>query len=445
MLHLDEAQDRVVDCLRDFLRERSRSWRVLLVSDVMARQRVVLWCPKTKRHSATDEIQRRLADAGGPYWSGDVLLGQGPDEMPDGPWQETAWDEASDVGDVPGLRLLERHLSKAGWFDAPAEPPWLLGRRKRGGATICGFYSFKGGVGRSTALAATALQFAARGDRVAVLDADLDSPGVGSLLHGHDGVIADVGLVDYLLEAPLIGNAGACRLDDFHHRCPPDLHHGRGEILVFPAGRMNRRYIEKLARLDYGANSAERASHPLVDLLEQIRAELDPQWILVDARAGLGEVSGFLTGGVCHLYVLLGTLADASWQGLELVLDRLGGHRLRSDLSQCECLLAAAMIPRGQGGQYDRLIAGFTDRARDMFSRSYYAESGERDSAWTVDDLANDSDAPHVPTGLPYDPQLAVFTDLREVASDVLLGSGSPYQRLADRIRMSAEQLRGGR
>ena len=307
---------------------------------------------------------------------------------------------------------------------------------------LCGFYSFKGGVGRSTALAATALQFAARGDRVAVLDADLDSPGVGSLLHGHDGAVADVGLVDYLLEAPLIEDAGACRLEDYHHRCPPDIHDGRGEILVFPAGRMNRRYIEKLARLDYGASSAERPQHPFVDLLEQIRAELDPQWILVDARAGLGEVSGFLTGGLCHLYVLLGTLADASWLGLELVLDRLGGQRLRSLGSQCECFLAAAMIPRLQEEQYERSVAAFTDRASDVFSASYYAESGERDSAWTVDDIANSSDAPHVPTGLPYDSRLALFGDLEEVASSVLLQSGSPYEQLAARIRMSTEQLR---
>ncbi|MDE2977557.1 MAG: P-loop NTPase [Acidobacteriota bacterium] len=340
------------------------------------------------------------------------------------------------------LRVLDRHLAKAGWFDAPDDPPWRLGKHRRSGAAICAFYSFKGGVGRSTALAAAALHFAAGGDRVVVLDADLDSPGVGSLLHGHDRTVADVGLVDYLLEAPLVRDAGGCRLADYHHRCPPDLHGGRGEILVFPAGRMDRRYIEKLARLDYGANSLGRAQHPFVDLLEQIQGELAPEWILVDARAGLGEVTGFLTGGLCHLYVLFGTLAEASWRGLELVLDRLGGQRLRSQGSQCECLIAAAMIPRLQEERYERSIAAFTDRASDVFSTSYYAESGERDSAWTVDDVASSSDAPHVPTGLFYDARLALFSDLEEVAANVLLQSGSPYEGLAERIRMSTEQLK---
>ena len=103
MLHLDEAQDRVVKCLLDFLDGRSRSWRVLLVSDVMARYRVVLWCPATKRCSAAEELDSRLADAGRQYWSGDVLLGQAPKEFPDGPWQAGAWAEAEEIGDASGL------------------------------------------------------------------------------------------------------------------------------------------------------------------------------------------------------------------------------------------------------------------------------------------------------------------------------------------------------
>ncbi len=100
------------------------------------------------------------------------------------------------------------------------------------------------------------------------------------------------------------------------------------------------------------------------------------------------------------------------------------------------------MIPRSEEEQYARAVAAFTDRASDVFGTSYYAESGERDSAWTVDDLANSSDAPHVPTSLPYDSRLALFVDLEEVASSVLMQPGSPYGELAARIRTSTEQLR---
>ena len=77
------------------------------------------------------------------------------------------------------LRILGRHLTKSGWFEAPAEPPWKL--RAEHEPAIVLFYSFKGGVGRSTALAATASHLASNGDQVVVLDADLDAPGVASM------------------------------------------------------------------------------------------------------------------------------------------------------------------------------------------------------------------------------------------------------------------------
>ena len=211
-------------------------------------------------------------------------------------------------------------MAKSGWFEAPPEPPWKL---TKNAPTIVLFYSFKGGVGRSTALAATALRFAAAGDRVVVLDADLDAPGVASLLAGHDGATASWGIVDYLLEHRV------CRqmephTDDYHHRYADAGALVAEDILVYPAGTFDQGYVDKLARIDYG-NQPDGSEHPFVALLEQIRSEHAPRWILIDARAGLGEMSGFLTGGLCHLHVLLGTLADASWRGLELILERLGG------------------------------------------------------------------------------------------------------------------------
>lgn len=47
---------------------------------------------------------------------------------------------------------------------------------------IVTFYSFKGGVGRSTALVATALQLANKGRRVILVDMDLEAPGLPELL-----------------------------------------------------------------------------------------------------------------------------------------------------------------------------------------------------------------------------------------------------------------------
>src|SRR3569833_142258 len=65
------------------------------------------------------------------------------------------------------------------------------------------FYSYKGGVGRSTALAIVARQLAREGFSVAVIDLDLEAPGINSLLLAQS-VPSPIGVVDYLYHAPRI-------------------------------------------------------------------------------------------------------------------------------------------------------------------------------------------------------------------------------------------------
>ena len=450
MQRLDDAHARAERELAEWLaRQPQREhWRALLVNDVFARLRVVLWGPsdKDKWELGSAEVDRTLHDAATVFWSGRVLQGRKKRNHPDGEWQEEAWRQAGRRDERDRLRILERRLGKTGWFEAPAEPPWTApGTKVRGKKppAIALFYSFKGGAGRSTALAAAALQLAADGERVVVVDADLDAPGVGSLLAGRGGVTASSGVVDYLLEHRVADDGNALDISDYHHRHVIDSAASTGEIFVFPAGTFNDRYVEKLARIDYGAPPAG-AVHPFVALLKQIRRDLEPGWILVDARAGLGEVSGFLTGGLCHLHVLLGTLADASWRGLERILDRIGGSRVRNGRPQAKCLLAAAMVPRSDERLFRELVDRFTDQARDSFSAQYYADSADLDSPdefWTLDDLES-TDAPHVPVVLPYVERLATFRDLSEVAEPVLLG-GEPYRRLVGRLRDATAGFRG--
>lgn len=438
MQHLDEAHKRAETCLAEWLKNKPKNWRVLLVKDVRAMLRMILWCSDPEWKSSHDEINRRLDDVASHYWSKSILRGRRRGH-PDYNWQEEAWRKARNHEETDRLRILDRYLVKTGWFDAPVEPPWKVWDRNAPAITV--FYSFKGGVGRSTALAATALHLAASGERVVVLDADLDAPGVGSLLAAHDGATASWGIVDYLLERRIQGEGNPLPIADYYHRYPTGSI--AGEILVFPAGAFDEHYVDKLARIDYGTPSTSSV-HPLVSLLNHTRQDLAPGWILVDARAGLGDVSGFLTGGLCHFHVLLGTLADASWRGLERVLERLGGDRVREGKTQAECLLVASMVPWFDDELFKTLVERFTDRARDVFSECYYADPAESESPddfWTLNDVES-TDAPHVPVVLPYNERLATFRDLNEVAKPILLRDGEPYQDLAGRLRVGAGRFR---
>ena len=429
MQHLNEAYQLAEDYLSDWIDSKPDRWRTLIVKDVLSMLHIILWCTKSELEQSSIEIDTKLSEICPHYWSKSILPGRSGGH-PDKTWQEDAWNQASNHATTEKLRILEKHLTKSGWFEAPRSPPWTTHAKNSPNLVL--FYSFKGGVGRSTALAATALHLANAGDRVAVLDADLDAPGVGSLLAGHDGVTAGCGIVDYLLEQRLLGQP-ELPTDDYYHRYVAPDTADRGEIVVYPAGAFNSSYVDKLARIDYGTPFAGEL-HPFVVLLQQIRRELEPRWILIDARAGLGEISGFLTGGLCHLHVLLGTLAEPSWRGIELILDRLGGDRIRNGQPQAECLLTASMVPRSDESLYQMLVSRFTERARDAFSDHYYAEPDDAsDDLWTLSDIES-VDAPHVPVVLPYDERLATFRDLHDVAEGILLRAG-PYRDLAERLR----------
>lgn len=437
MQHLDDAHAQAEGRLAAWLMNKAGGWRVLLIKDVVAKLRVVLWCPDKSWEAGRREVDEQLDEAASDYWSKAVLRGR-KREHPDGAWQEEAWLAGRSHAETGRLRIVDRHLSKSGWFDAPTEPPWKI--RARNAPAVALFYSFKGGAGRSTALAATALQLAAAGERVAVLDADLDAPGVGALLAGYDGATAPCGITDYLLEHRILGGEDRLSMEDYYHRYAAGEGASTEDIFVFPAGSFDRRYLEKLARIDYG-EPPEGSRHPFVSLLEQIRRHLAPGWILVDARAGLGDVSGFLTGGVCHFHVLLGTLAEASWRGLELMLERLGGARVRGGKAQAECLLVAAMLPRSDEKLFQTFVRRFEDRARDVFSEHYYADPQEEpDMLWTLDDIES-NDAPHVPVVLPYEERLATFRNLSDVAEPILL-RGS-YTELAERLRAGLRRFTG--
>ena len=66
MQHLDDAHERAERRLAACLMNKSRDWRALLVKDVLARLRVILWCPDRSWESGRREIDGELNKVGSP-------------------------------------------------------------------------------------------------------------------------------------------------------------------------------------------------------------------------------------------------------------------------------------------------------------------------------------------------------------------------------------------
>jgi hypothetical protein len=418
-LHFDEAKPAVETALREWLARMPQVTKALLVVDLVGKLRLAIW---SLAAPDTGSLEQELREKCGVWWSGEVLHVDQADEVTRDLYTETWSQEPRDLTE-PRLVVLDRHRSRTAWFVDEVAPLWSAPEPH---PPIVVFYSFKGGLGRSTILASFAIQRAREGERVCVLDLDLDSPGVGRLLAADAaGLTAPWGVVDFLLEQ----SGGGSPLSDYFHRC--DRVAGAGEIVVFPAGRMNEAYPDKLARVDMEEAPPARDSG-LAALLQRVRDELKPQWILLDSRTGISESAGRLLSGIAHLHVLLGTTQEQSWQGSKIVLDRLGKQRVLAGRPQAEAILVQAMVPPGEAGRVAR--EAFLASAEQEFTDRYYAEAGagEEDAAmfWNTRDM-DSLDAPHVAVPVDYEPKLASFGDIAEVAETLCAG---PYAVVAERI-----------
>lgn len=412
MRHLDEARKGAIQALEGIVAADLSIERAVLIDDLFGRIRIVLWRPNDHETSYRQLISNRLEDAASPFWTGEIWNATTASRS-DKLVYDRAWNEAHPVTDR--IRLADRVRNRTAWFSPIGPPPWSA-VSDSAGPPIVVFYSFKGGVGRTTSLAAFAIQRARAGERVVVVDFDLDAPGAGTLLAADEhGTMADWGIVDYMLERPL----GAVDFRDYYHACRRTNVTGSGEILVVPAGNLSpeRQYLGKLARLDLETVPQSSDGHPLHHLLMQVRASLSPNWICIDARAGLSEPAGLLLAGTAHLHVLFGTSSEQSWRGLSVVLERIGASRVREDQPQLDCILVQAMVPEDA---FAAKLAADTFEARALaeFRSRYYApdpEDPNEDRLWYVRD-AEAGDAPHVPVTIPYQPKLAHYACIDDVA-----------------------------
>jgi len=280
-VHFDEAKKAAEEQIRNWISNTPQVEKALIVWDLLGKCRLALWANCS---IDTRPLEQALQTECQAWWSGDIFCTGQDDKITQSLYGET-WEQARRHGSK--LAILDRHRSRTMWFTNQEAPIW---QAPDDGPPVIVFYSFKGGLGRSTILASFAIQRARMGERVCVLDFDLDSPGVGSLLSADTtGLTASWGIVDFLLDI----DKGDAPLSDYYHRC--DRVAGDGEISVFPAGKVNESYADKLARVDMETDS----KLGFEKFLGRVRSELKPQWVLIDARTGISDSAGFLLSRHC--------------------------------------------------------------------------------------------------------------------------------------------------
>ncbi|MBS2963242.1 tetratricopeptide repeat protein [Actinocrinis puniceicyclus] len=192
---------------------------------------------------------------------------------------------------------------------------------------IVTFYSFKGGTGRTMALANTAWILASAGLRVLMVDWDLESPGLHRFFEPFldaETVSGNSGVIDLIKDYQwAVTRASDRPMDEQRlrelarvgpHVVPMDWAFPSGGSLdLLCAGRQDRNYSAAVASLDWDNFYDRLGGGQFFDALrEDIRAEYD--YALIDSRTGLSDAAAICT---VHLPDVLVTCFTLSNQGID--------------------------------------------------------------------------------------------------------------------------------
>jgi tetratricopeptide (TPR) repeat protein/MinD-like ATPase involved in chromosome partitioning or flagellar assembly len=207
-----------------------------------------------------------------------------------------------------------------------------MSQRTNAGLIIT-FYSWKGGVGRTMALANIAVQLTRMGSRVLTVDWDLEAPGLDRYFISADKKNANVSATQPADQGGLMGLLHEASKNGYGS---PDIEQWRkklteisiaragsssgsvssklGRLELLSSGQGSEGYSEKLAEFSWeNFFSNSRGGEWLEALRQQWRASYD--FVLLDSRTGLSDSGGICTVQMPDILVLVFTANDQSFEG----------------------------------------------------------------------------------------------------------------------------------
>ena len=180
------------------------------------------------------------------------------------------------------------------------------------------FYSYKGGVGRSMALASVAVLLSASKHRVLVIDWDLEAPGIERFFLSGDYAINPEeirqrsGVTD--LAERYTSNR---RLDWRECVLEVPVHASQPPVGLITAGRRDDGYVDRVQGIDWEALFIDNGFGTYLETLRQEwLSEFD--LVLIDSRTGMTDIGGICTINLPDAIV---ALFAANYQSVEGIAD----------------------------------------------------------------------------------------------------------------------------
>lgn len=229
------------------------------------------------------------------------------------------------------------------------------------------FYSYKGGVGRTSALVNAAIHLALEGNNILILDFDLEAPGTSAYLKKLDPHYDEGrdGLVEYFTGA-INGGTIPSLVDKAADLTRFLGGYNGGKLWVINAGNtVDRQYTARLESLKWTEIFEKKFGDLLLkNFRNQISEEFkQPDYVFIDSRTGITETGGVCTRYLADILVILTSLNEQNVNGTKMIYKEL----LKENK---ETILVAGNVPVGMPYGDAQLFTRRVDAFVESFGRS---------------------------------------------------------------------------
>lgn len=359
-------------------------------------------------------LQEALAEALGPYAYDEGTPIEPDDFAFERLWSApTRWERIErEDGDPVYVDLADRRIVGQDWL-LPPEEICATGPRR------LVFWGVKGGGGRTTALCVLAASLAQEGLNVLVVDADLEAPGLGAMLLAGDA-LPKFGLLDALADWGLTAWSDAALEECVAASTLTQSSGGQGGVIdVVPAvgsetlktpenmiAKLSRAFLEKPT--ENGDPITVRAQ--LRGFLDRMARRRRYDAVLIDARAGLAEISASTLAGLGATILVFGVNQSQTFQDFSYLFAHLArlphSDDPERDWRRQFRFVEAKADPADDG-------ASFRENLHEVLSETFYEED-EGDHSFTFS--ADDREAPHHALRINFDFPYMRFDPVRNAA-----------------------------
>ena len=280
------------------------------------------------------------------------------------------------------------------------------------------FYSFKGGVGRTLALANCAVQLAKNGKKVLVVDFDLEAPGLGTMKPFSDASDR-AGLVDFI--HAYLDTQAVPAVSSYIHTCifqeehfddeTGDILHSEHAVDFMPAGEETA-YAERFSAIDWTELYAGRDGFLLMETLRERWKNAGYDYVLIDSRTGHTDVGGICTRQLPDAVVALFFPNEQNLIGLEKVIEDIRRYGARP--KPIETIFVASRVPRldDERGELARWLRRF--KTELDYDNDHFRRIDQYDSLRLLDQELFVSSRPNSSLGQQYRDlagAIAIFND----------------------------------